>query len=83
MYDISFSCSCVLCRVLLRWINTYYLCAVCRVRALVCVPCVFVFRYWWILFKCGYIRYMLLVFIQSFIFRYAILDLVYYFNRTL
>ena len=26
-------CSCVLCRVLLRWINTYYLCAVCRVRA--------------------------------------------------
>ena len=30
-----FPCSCVLCRVLLRWINTYYLCAVCRVRALV------------------------------------------------
>ena len=26
--DLSLPCSCVLCRVLLRWINTYYLCAV-------------------------------------------------------
>ena len=35
---------------------------VCRVRALVCVPCVFVCVEVWILFKCGYILYMLLVF---------------------
>ena len=67
-----FPCSCAVVGVL-RWINTYYLCAVCRVRA----------WYVWILFKCGYILYMLLVFIQSFMFRYVILDLVYYFNRTL
>ena len=33
--DLSLPCSCVLCRVL-RWINTYYLCAVCRVRAWQC-----------------------------------------------
>lgn len=46
------------------------------------VPCLRV-EVWRVIVKCGYIRFMLLVFIQSFMFRYAILDLVYYFNRTL
>ena len=67
-----FPCSCVLCRVL-RWINTYYLCAVCRVRAWQCFSRVEV----WHILLC------LIVFIQSLMFRYVILDLVYYFNRTL
>ena len=72
-----------------------YLCRV-RVRVVCCcrymdddlcaifAPCaVFVSWYVWILFKCGYIRYMLNSLYSSFMFRYVILDLVYYFNRTL
>ena len=35
-------------------------------------PCVvFVFRYVWILFKCGSIRFMIYSLFQSFMFRYA------------
>ena len=60
-YDLSLPCSCVLCRVLLRWINTYYLCAVCRVRAWQCFSRVEV----WHILLC------LIVFIQSLMFRYA------------
>ena len=68
-YDISFPCSCAVVGVL-RWINTYYLCAVF-------VPGMY-----------GYclsvdIFYYAFSLIQSFMFRYVILDLVYYFNRTL
>ena len=60
--DLSLPCSCVLCRVLLRWINTYYLCAVCRVRAW------YVFRVCSCVLRYGTFYLCLLVFIQSFMF---------------
>ena len=73
-FGIYLFCVCPLpCAVVgvLRWINTYYLCAVfVFVPGSVLVVCCRV-EVWHILFA-------LIVFIQSFMFRYAILDLVYY-----
>ena len=56
-----FPCSCAVACVL-RWINTYYLCAVS-----VFVPGSV--RYVWILFKCGSILKLLYSLIQSLMFR--------------
>ena len=56
-----FPCSCAVVGVL-RWINTYYLCAVCRVRAW------YVFRVCSCVLRYGTFYLCLLVFIQSFMF---------------
>ena len=65
---------CVPCAVVDIWMMIYALSLpVCRVRAWQCFSRVEV----WHILLC------LIVFIQSLMFRYVILDLVYYFNRTL